>query len=247
MLIPVKIISQLFKRIMDGKPEMMSKICPVWGEITKPNLGLTNEHYRHVIENTQIVFHLAASLKLEATLKPNIEANLVATKFVLELASEMKNLIQMVHTSTAFCNVVDDVVYEKVYDHEHDPHDLIRAAEWMSEEALADAQKPLLGIHPNTYTYTKHLAENLVKKFYENRSLPVCIFRPSIVLPSYSEPVPGWVDSLNGPAGVVMAVGGGAMRCLLIDLNVKMQSIPVDICINALITSTKHVATVEKR
>lgn len=232
---------------MDEKPDMMSKICPVYGEITKPLLALSPEHLRHVIENTHIVFHLAASLKLEATLKPNIESNLTATKFVLDLAREMKNLVQMVHTSTAFCNIKDDVVFEKVYDHEHDPDELIRTARWMSEDAMAKAQKTLLGCHANTYTYTKHLAENLVMRYYQSYALPVCIFRPSIVVPSYAEPFEGWVDSLNGPPGVVMAVGGGALRCLLIDLDAEMQSIPVDICINALLTSTKFVATVKER
>lgn len=240
-------LTQMFKRIMDEKPEMMSKINPVWGEITKPNLGMTEEHFRRVIETTQIVFHLAASLKLEATLKPNIETNLTATKHVLDVAKQMKNLIQMVHTSTAFCNIEDDVVYEKVYDHPHDPEEIIRTAEWMSEDAMALAQKEILTTHPNTYTYTKLLAEILVKKYYERENLPVSIFRPSIVVPALKEPLEGWVDSLNGPPGVIMAVGGGALRCMLLDINAEMQSIPVDICINAMITSTKFVASLNSR
>jgi alcohol-forming fatty acyl-CoA reductase len=236
----------MFKRIMTEKPEMMSKIIPVWGEITQPNLGMSNEHLRRVIETSQIVFHLAASLKLEATLKPNIETNLTATKYVLDVAKQMKNLIQMVHTSTAFCNIEDDIVYERVYDHPHDPEDIIRTTQWMSEDALALAQKKILDNHPNTYTYTKLLAENLVKKYYQKENLPVSIFRPSIVVPAYQEPLPGWVDSLNGPPGVIMAVGGGALRCMLLNIDAEMQSIPVDICINALITSTKYVATMNR-
>jgi alcohol-forming fatty acyl-CoA reductase len=237
----------MFKRIMDEKPEMMSKIYPVWGEITKPNLGMNEQHLQRVIITTQIVFHLAASLKLEATLKPNIETNLTATKYVLDVAKQMKNLIQMVHTSTAFCNIEDDIVYEKVYDHPHDPEEIIRTSKWMSEEAMAEAQKKILANHPNTYTYTKLLAEILVKKYYERDNLPLCIFRPSIVVPAHKEPLPGWVDSLNGPPGVIMAVGGGALRCMLLDINQNMQSIPVDICINALITSTKFVASLNTR
>lgn len=139
---------------MDEKPEMMHKIYPVWGEITKPNLGLSNEHLHRVVSTTHIIFHLAASLKLEATLKPNIETNLIATKYVLDIAKQMCNLVQMVHTSTAFCNVDQEVMYEKVYDHPHDPEEIIRAAEWMSEESMAAAQKEIMGYHPNTYTYT---------------------------------------------------------------------------------------------
>ena len=183
---------------MDEKPEVMKKIFPVWGEIMVPNFGLSSEHFHHVVETTEIMFHLAASLKLEATLKPNIQMNLTGTKCVLDVAKQMKQLIQMVHTSTAFCNVEHSIMEEKVYDCPHQPEDLIRCAEWMTEESLAVAQKDILGVHPNTYTYTKRLAEILVRNEYNKGTLPVCIVRPSIVGPAYKEPLPGWVDSLNG-------------------------------------------------
>jgi alcohol-forming fatty acyl-CoA reductase len=177
---------------MEEKPEMMKKIFPVWGEITLANLGLNEDHLSHVIENTQIVFHLAASLKLEATLKPNILMNLTGTKCVLDVAKQMKKLIQMIHTSTAFCNVEQDRLEERVYESEYRPLDIIRAAEWMSEDAMARAQKHILGVHPNTYTFTKKLAEILVRDEFEENQLPVCIVRPSIVTPSLNEPFPGY-------------------------------------------------------
>lgn len=183
---------------MDEKPDVMKKIYPVWGEITVTNFGLSDEHLKRVVDTTEIMFHLAASLKLEATLKPNILMNLTGTKCVLDVAKQMKRLVQMVHTSTAFCNIEHEIMEEKVYDSPHRPEDLIRCAEWMTEESLAVAQKDILGVHPNTYTYTKRLAEILVRDEYNKGTLPVCIVRPSIVGPAYREPLPGWVDSLNG-------------------------------------------------
>jgi fatty acyl-CoA reductase len=182
---------------MDEKPEMMKKIYPIWGDVTIPNFGLNSDHLNRVAETTDIMFHLAASLKLEATLKPNIIMNLLGTKYAIDLAKQMKNLIQMVHLSTAFCNVEPEIAEEKVYDFHHDPLELIRCSEWMSEEAMAAMQKEILGIHPNTYTYTKRLAEILVRDEYNNSSLPVCIVRPSIVCPAFQEPLPGWVCIFN--------------------------------------------------
>jgi alcohol-forming fatty acyl-CoA reductase len=237
----------MFKRIMEEKPEVMSKIYPVWGEITSPSFGLSDEHLKKTVNETQIMFHLAASLKLEATLKPNIEMNLIGTKYVLELAKRMRNLIQMVHTSTAFCNIEHEVMEEKVYDTQHDPEDLIRCAQWMSEEAMAVMQKEVLGEHPNTYTYTKRLAEILVRNEFSKGSLPVCIVRPSIVLPSFKEPVPGWVDSLNGPPGILVAAGKGALRCMMLNREANFEGIPVDLAINGLITIVKHVSTTSQR
>lgn len=226
---------------MDEKPEMMRKIYPVWGEITVPNFGLSDEHLRRVIESTEIVFHLAASLKLEATLKPNILTNLTATKYVLDVAKQMKRLLQMIHTSTAFCNVEHAVMEEKVYDFPHRPEDLMRCAEWMSEEAMAVAQQEILGIHPNTYTYTKRMAEILVRDEYVKNGLPVCIVRPSIVCPSYQEPMPGWVDSMNGPPGIVIAGGKGALRCIMLNDKANFEAIPVDVAINGMIMIPKSL------
>lgn len=64
---------------------MLSKIIPVYGDITSPRLGLSDEHFQRVISSTDIVFHMAASLKLEATLKPNVIMNLTGTKHVMEV------------------------------------------------------------------------------------------------------------------------------------------------------------------
>lgn len=242
-----KFPQQMFKRIMDEKPEVMKKIYPVWGDVTLPNFGMNDEHLKRSIENTEIMIHLAASLKLEATLKPNIIMNLTGTKCVLDVAKQMKRLIQLVHTSTAFCNVEHAIMEEKVYDTEHRPEDLIRCAEWMSEESMAVAQKEILGIHPNTYTYTKRLAEVLVRDEYNKGTLPVCIVRPSIVCPAYEEPMPGWIDSLNGPPGIILAVGKGVLRCLLFNGDANFEAIPVDAAINGLLVVAKHHATQSER
>ena len=49
------------------------------------------------------------------------------------------------------------------------------------------------------------------------------------------EPAPGWVDSYNGPVGLLVAGGKGVLRSALIDKDLLPQAIPVDIAINALI------------
>lgn len=118
--------------------------------------------------------------------------NLVGTKNALDLAKKMKNLVQFVHLSTAFCNIEPKLVDEKVYDFHHLPEDLIKRAKTTGEEAMSKLQKELLGNHPNSYIYTKRLAEILVRDHYEH--LPVCIVRPTIVMPASFEPVPGWVS-----------------------------------------------------
>ena len=52
---------------------------------------------------------------------------------------------------------------------------------------------------PNTYTYTKALAEQVLE--IECGKVPLTIVRPSIVAASANEPYPGWIDHINGPTG----------------------------------------------
>ena len=59
----------------------------------------------------------------------------------------------------------------------------------------------LLGACPNTYVYTKGLAEQLLET--QRGSVPLAIVRPSIVTAAESEPFPGWVDNINGATGEI--------------------------------------------
>ncbi len=64
----------------------------------------------------------------------------------------------------------------------------VNAAELLSPALIAD--------RPNSYTFTKSIAEYMVST--EGKDLPVIIVRPSIVVPTWKEPMPGWCDNLNG-------------------------------------------------
>ncbi|KAF4526500.1 hypothetical protein B566_EDAN015202 [Ephemera danica] len=85
----------------------------------------------------------------------------------------------LVHTSTLFSNSsLGPEILEEVHPTNVDPENLIQSAEWM-EEKLMDALAPqLVGKRPNTYVYTKHLAEKLV--YDASKTIPAAIFRPSI-------------------------------------------------------------------
>lgn len=54
--------------------------------------------------------------------------------------------------------------------------------------------------------------------------------------PSWSEPIPGWVDSLNGPIGIMAGAAKGVIRTMLINGDNPSEIIPVDMAINGLIT-----------
>lgn len=179
----------LFQRIVKEKPEVLDKIVPVYGDICLINLGLSDEDVNKVINETNVLFHMAATVNFEAPLKTAVEMNVRGVHYVMEMAKKMCQLHVMLHLSTTFCCCDQEVLHEKVYDWDLDPKKLIKCTEWMTEDMMNLMKPAIVAPHPNTYTFTKRMAELLVRDEYPN--LPICIARPSIVLPSYSEPFPG--------------------------------------------------------
>ncbi|KAI8430980.1 hypothetical protein MSG28_001074 [Choristoneura fumiferana] len=203
------------------------------GDVLFEDLGISSKDMDMLVDEVSVVFHFAATLRLEAPLKECIVMNTTGTQRALNVAKRLKNLAIFVHLSTAFCYPDYKVLEEKFHCPPADPQDVIRLCDWLDDKQLVLLTKSLLSQHPNSYTYSKRLAENLVNDAYAH--MPTAIARPSIVCPSYVDPVPGWVDNLNGPVGLMLAAGKGVIRTMLCDGSLHAQVIPVDIAINAII------------
>ncbi|KAF6209173.1 hypothetical protein GE061_014918 [Apolygus lucorum] len=224
----------LFQPLLEKNPNALKKVVAIDGDLTRPGLGMMSVCRDELIENVELVFHLGASLRLEADLRDAVEANILGTKHAIELAKQMKHLKAFVHVSTVFCQCDSKIVEEKITKPDVRPETVIALSEWIKNNpAQREISKSLLDAHPNHYTFTKQLAETLVDDVKE--VLPVCIVRPSIVTPTYKEPIPGWVDSLNGPIGILVAGGKGVMRSMMCGRDNQAQVIPCDIAINAII------------
>jgi len=111
----------------------------------------------------------------------------------------------------------------------------------MDDDLINHLTPKLVGDRPNTYTYTKALAENLLIE--ECGDLPVAIVRPSIVTAAWNEPLRGWVDNFNGPTGLILANGKGLLRTMLYNKAAVADLIPVDVVINLMITVAWYTAT----
>lgn len=67
------------------------------------------------------------------------------------------------------------------------PSKLLDASEWMDDQVFDVLTEKIIQDRPNTYTYTKALAEYVLSQ--EAKDLPLAIIRPSIVGSSWREPV----------------------------------------------------------
>jgi fatty acyl-CoA reductase len=111
---------------------------------------------------------------------------------------------------------------------------------YLTEEATRRANE--LG-WPNTYTFTKSLAESLIAKHGEG--LPIAIVRPAIVETSVEKPFRGWNEGINTSASLSYLLGT-AFRQLPSNERKRLDIIPVDaVCagmtlIGAALVSRRH-------
>lgn len=165
-----------------------------------------------------------------------VKMNIVGTKKVIDLCKKIPDLKAFVHVSTAYANCNrTDIIKEKVYKPPVNQEKIISFSEWVPNNLVEKITPDLIQPRPNTYTYTKAIAESLVVEECEDK-IPCAIVRPSIVGASYQEPMPGWVD-LSGATFMFASLGKGLKRVMLGDLNCNADVIPVDYCVNMILVA----------
>ncbi|KAL0280985.1 UNVERIFIED_CONTAM: hypothetical protein PYX00_002122 [Menopon gallinae] len=224
-------------------PKTRKKLIPVEGDVALDRLGLSAESEAALAKEVDVVFHVAASTNFGAHLRQALTINYHGTRRVIELSEKMKNLEVFVHVSTAYCNAnVRGKIKEEVYPSWIDGNELTEMVEKMSDEYVTQNTKDLLGGHPNTYAFTKLLSEN---HLYNRRtSVPVAIIRPSVVLGTMKEPIPGWVENVqNGGVAFIAGAGKGVFRTIMGDHTKISDIVPCDTVANMSIAAAWDVFT----
>ena len=124
-----------------------------------------------------------------------------------------------------------------VYKTNLDPDFMIKLVEHLRYDDYDDFEviaRRFIQPYPNTYTYTKALAEQIVRKY--GGDMKVAIVRPAIISTTMEEPVQGYTDNLYGVNGVVMGAGVGVLRILHIDNNLKANIVPADYVVNSILS-----------
>lgn len=213
---------------------LQEKVIVVEGDVTYSNLGLSDQNLLKIMNEVSVIFHSAATVKFDEPLKQSVGINIAGTKNMIDVCRKIPQLAALVHVSTAYANCDRDEIDEFAYPVDMDPEKLIEMASWLDQDTLQELKTRLLGEKPNTYTYTKALAEWLLIK--SARDLPVVICRPSIVAASWREPFSGWIDNVNGPTGILLGTGKGLIRSMYAESSCVADLVPVDTVINLIVT-----------
>ncbi|MEY4547691.1 MAG: hypothetical protein RL685_3886, partial [Pseudomonadota bacterium] len=214
--------SEIFKRLPEGWRKLVSV---VEADLEQPDLGMADGDRREIEANVTHVLHCAASVEFDLPVKSALGANVEAALHMLELARGCRQLISMVSVSTAYVSR-----WRKGPIHETLGH-LPRPAEEL-RQIILDGSRPEAELlaeagHPNTYTYTKCIAEHLLNARRGN--VPLVIVRPSIISAAWASPHPGWIDSTAAFAGCLLFTGLGLIKAWEADPNVRLDVVPVDV------------------
>lgn len=137
--------NSVFNRFKELKLEdRFAKLKPVEGDVGQENLGLSDAHRQLLIDNVNVVIHSAATLDFFQGLRETTCINLLGTRRVVELCSQIKNLNSLVHVSSAYVNSYITDVEEKLYPSPDDPERIIELVNKSTDEALK-AMEPKYG------------------------------------------------------------------------------------------------------
>jgi len=169
----------LFDPIKSYKPELFQKLIPIAGDVAAKNLGLSTIDVNQM-KNVSIIFHSAASVRFDDSLKDAVFMNTRGTYEIMNFAKTLKNIKVIMHVSTTYSHPELKVVDERIHEPYVDWRKTIQICETMDDNLINTLTELYSGFMPNTYTFTKALAEQVVDDHKDE--LPLTLFRPSIVI-----------------------------------------------------------------
>ncbi|KAL6433313.1 hypothetical protein ACFW04_006475 [Cataglyphis niger] len=229
----------VYDKLKEEQPNFGTKVLMIEGDMGKLDLGLSPEN-RKLILDTNIIFHGAATVRFNENIRTAVNINVRGTKQMLLLAKEMPNFKAFIYTSTAFSHCIYHFIEEKFYPPPIETDKILTLLDILNDEQLEKLTPTLLGKWPNTYAFTKAIAEDAVRQY--STGIPACIVRPSIVISTVKEPMPGWINNLYGAVGIVVGAALGLIRTLHCPPENVAELVPADYVISHLIAASWDLA-----
>lgn len=195
------------------------------GDLEQPNCGIAADALRDVQAKLTHIIHCAASVEFDLPIADAAKANITSALNVLELARGCTQLVGMTSVSTAYVTPWRKGPITETLAHIPRPAAELHAAIVEGTRTEADLLKE--SGHPNTYTYTKCLAEHLLTE--RRGSVPLAIVRPSIIAGAWKYPMQGWIDSTAAFTGCLMFLGMGMVKAWAADPSARADVVPVDV------------------
>ncbi|XP_063241992.1 fatty acyl-CoA reductase wat-like isoform X1 [Bacillus rossius redtenbacheri] len=224
----------VFDLLKHEQPDAVDKIVFVAGDCSSPRLGLSDSDYYHLTQHVNIMLHLAANVRFDETMKVAINTNIKGTMEAVRLCWDCFSLKAAVFVTTAFSNVNCKEVREEFYDPPMQLEEVLALMDRVSEQELEIFSHKVTGARKIPYLFSKAVTENLI--LTHAKGLPIAIVRPSMVVSTVREPIPGWLDNMYGPISIVTGVGTGVLRVNNADIDLVLDLVPADMVTNCILS-----------
>ena len=188
-----------------------SRVVAIFGDVSKERLGLKDDDWSTLVNEVNVVFNSAATIRFNNPVGIALGINCLSTMSILQLCRQAKQLSSFVHVSTCYTHcqlsTIDEKFYPTIVTAEH----LIEMTKWLPSDKLDKLCKDhLFDGRPNSYVFTKALAENYLNDY--GQGLPIAVGRLSIVGGSRREPELGFIDVAQANVFIAFTQALGALR-----------------------------------
>lgn len=195
------------KAVDERHPGFAGRAQLVIGDISRPLLGLPEETYRKVADETTHVWHLAAIYDLAVPASRAYRVNVMGTNNMLDLCQECKNLQRLDYVSTCYVSGNRTGI--------------------ILEGELDEGQG-----FKNHYESTKCWAEMEVRR--RMKRIPTCILRPGIVV---GDSRTGETDKYDGPYFIMTLLAKLPTWIPMVNIGegaAQVNLVPVDFLVDAM-------------
>ncbi|KAF9592125.1 hypothetical protein IFM89_012554 [Coptis chinensis] len=253
---------------------MLNKLVAVVGNVCESNLGMEVDLADSLVNEVDIVVNSAGNTTFDERFDVSLSTNTLGPCRVLSFAKKCKKLLVFVHVSTAYANgerqgvilekpfsIGDSIAREKAslecpvrfippldVDAE-----LKRALDTMddSQADIVSHKMKELGLErarnygwQDTYVFSKAMAEMMIDS--QREDIPVVIIRPSVIVGTYKEPIPGWIEGIRMMDPVILSYGKGELTGFPSDPKGVLDTVPADMVVNAILAATVKHASMRK-
>jgi alkyldihydroxyacetonephosphate synthase len=180
-------------------------VRPVEGDLTQPGwVDQQSQQWPHE-EPLRAVLHCAADVRFDQALQQAAVSSITASLQAAQVAARW-GASRFVYCSTAFVHAVPSSgssLEERLVElRDFNPNELYK--DIVADGSWATKVMHELGF-PNTYTFTKAIAEHLVVRACAASKMHVRIVRPSIIAPAWAVPSAGWCGEKPSGSPIVAA------------------------------------------
>ncbi|KAF5772761.1 putative oxidoreductase [Helianthus annuus] len=240
---------------------LSEKVTPFAGDITCEDLGVQGSSLKEEMwKDVDVVVNAAATTNFDERYDLALNLNTFGAINVVNFAKKCVNLKLLLHVSTAYVSgekpgLMLETPYHlgeslngtnglDIYEERRIVEDKLKELKSdnnANDKSIKIAMKDL-GLQranhygwPNTYVFTKALAEMVITHL--KGDMPLVILRPSIVTSTFKEPIPGWVEGIRTIDSLALGYGKGQLTCFLGNPEAVYDVVPADMVVNAMIAT----------